>query len=105
MNFNLNLFENIRNNLMEAGHHVLTTGIHAEAGTFEANSTGKTVKFDADFNQIPVVVSGVTTENEPDAVTGRLSNITLNGFDIMLQEEESHKNGHYADETLLSYIA
>ena len=90
--------------VMEAGHHVLPTGIHVEAGTIESNSTGKTVNFDAGFNQIPVVVSGVTTENELDAVTGRLNEVTLNGFDIMLQEQESHKNGHYADETV-SYIA
>ena len=90
--------------VMEAGHHVLPTGIHVEAGTIESNSTGKTVNFDAGFNQIPVVVSGVTTENELDAVTGRLNEVTLNGFDIMLQEEESHKNGHYANETV-SYIA
>ena len=97
-------YETVGYMVMEAGHHVLPTGIHVEAGTIESNSTGKTVNFDAGFNQIPVVVSGVTTENELDAVTGRLNEVTLNGFDIMLQEEESHKNGHYADETV-SYIA
>ena len=97
-------YETVGYMVMEAGHHVLNTGIHVEAGTFEANSAVKTVNFDAGFNQLPVLVAGVTTESEPDAVTGRLSNITLNGFDIMLQEQESSKNGHYADETV-SYIA
>ena len=97
-------YETVGYMVMEAGHHVLTTGIHVEAGTFESNSTRKTANFEAAFKQIPVLVSGVTTENETDAVVGRLSNITLNGFDIKLQEEESHKTGHYADETV-SYIA
>ncbi len=97
-------YETVGYMVMEAGHHVLTTGIHVEAGTIESNSVRKTVNFNATFNQIPVLVSGVTTENETDAVTGRLDDVTLNGFDSMLQEEESHKNGHYADETV-SYIA
>ena len=97
-------YESVGYMVMEAGHHVLNTGIHVEAGTFESNSTRKTANFEAAFNQIPVLVSGVITENELDAVTGRLSNITLNGFDVMLQEQESSKSGHYADETV-SYIA
>ena len=97
-------YETVGYMVMEAGHHVLNTGIHVEAGTFESNSTRKTANFEAAFNQIPVLVSGVITENELDAVTGRLSNITLNGFDVMLQEQESSKSGHYADETV-SYIA
>jgi len=37
-------------------------------------------------------------------VVGRLSNITLTEFDIRLQEEETHKTGHYTDETV-TYIA
>ena len=90
--------------VMEAGHHVLSTGIHVEAGTFEANSSGTTVYFNEAFNQVPVVASAVTTENETDAVVGRLSNITLDGFDMLLQEEESHISGHYTDE-MVSYIA
>jgi len=97
-------YETVGYMVMEAGHHVLANGIHVEAGTFESNSTKKTVNFEGAFNQIPVVVSGVTTENELDAVTGRLSNITLDTYDIILQEEESHKSEHYTDETI-SYIA
>ena len=97
-------YETVGYVVMEAGHHVLPTGIHVEAGTFESNSVKRTKNFDAAFNQIPVLVSGVTTENDANAVTARMSNITLNGFDILLQEQESDKNGHYADETI-SYIA
>ena len=98
------VYETVGYVVMEAGHHVLPTGIHVEAGTFESNSVKRTKNFDAPFNQIPVLVSGVTTENDANAVTGRLSNITLNGFDILLQEQESHKNGRYAAEAI-SYIA
>ena len=97
-------YETVGYLVMEAGHHVLPTGIHVEAGTFEANSSGTTAYFSEAFNQLPVVVSGVTTENETDAVVGRISNTTLDGFDMVLQEEESHISGHYTDETI-SYIA
>ena len=90
--------------VIEAGHHVLPKGIHVEAGKFEANSSGTTVYFSETFNQMPVVVSAVTTENETDAIVGRLSNITLDGFNALLQEEESHKTAHYSYETV-NYIA
>jgi hypothetical protein len=97
-------YETVGYMVMEAGHHVLPNGIHVEAGTFESSSTGTTVNFEGIFNQVPVVISGVTTENEIDAVTGRLSNITLNTFDIRLQEQETDKWEHLTDETV-SYIA
>ncbi len=90
--------------VMESGRYVLPNGINVEAGTFESNRKKKIVNFNGAFNQIPVVVSGVTTENQPNAVTGRLSNISLNAFDIVLQEQEADKRGHYTDETI-SFIA
>ena len=98
------LYETVGYMVMEAGHHVLPNGIHVEAGTFESSRTKKTVSFEGEFNQIPVVISGVITENELDAVTGRLSNISLNAFDIVLQEQEANKYGHYTVEKV-SYIA
>ena len=97
-------YETVGYLVMEAGHHVLPTGIHVEAGTFEANSSDKIVYFSEAFNQLPVVVSAVTTENEKDAVVGRISNITLNNFYMVLQEQESHISEHYTDETV-AYIA
>src|SRR6056297_2120844 len=95
--------ESVGYTVVEAGRHELPNGIHVEAGTFETNGT-QTVNFDGAFNQIPVVVCGVTTENDLYAVTGRIYNISLNGFDFDLQEQELHQNGHSAVENI-SYIA
>ncbi|MFW6100309.1 MAG: fibronectin type III domain-containing protein [Bacteroidota bacterium] len=88
---------------MEAGRHELPSGIQVEAGTFETNKT-ITVNFTKPFNHIPVVVCSVTSENELDAVTGRIYNIGLNRFDFELQEQQANKKGHYTPETI-SFIA
>ena len=89
--------------VMEAGRYELPNGINIEAGTFEARSP-QFVGFDRPFNQQPVVVSSVTTVNDPYAVTGRLHNITINGFNLDFQEQEVHKNSHNSAESI-SYIA
>jgi len=96
-------FEMVSYIVMEEGRHELPNGIQVEAGTFEENKK-RTVSFDQAFNQIPVVMSGVTTENEADAVTCRNYNISLNSFNVALQEQEINKYKHAADETI-SYIA
>jgi len=89
--------------VMEAGRYELPNGINVEAGTFEA-SNAQFVGFDRPFHQEPVVVSSVTTVNDLYAVTGRLHNITINGFNLDLQEQEVHKNSHNSIESI-SYIA
>jgi hypothetical protein len=98
------LYETVSYMVMEAGRHVLPNGINVEAGTFKANSRKKTVTFKKTFNQIPVVISGVTTENERDAVTGRISDISSGTFNFLLQEQELYKTRHYTYESI-SYIA
>ena len=95
--------ETISYMVMEAGHHELPGGIQVEASTFETSST-KNISFTQVFNQIPVVLSGVSTENDLYAVTGRLYNINKSGFDFSLQEQEAYKDGHKTMETM-SYIA
>jgi hypothetical protein len=89
---------------VEAGRHELPNGIQMEAGDFETNST-IAVSFSKPFNHKPVVVCSVTSENEFDAVTGRIYNVTKDGFEFELQEQEANKKeGHYTPETV-SFIA
>ena len=88
---------------VEAGRHELPNGTFMEAGTFETNSIIN-VDFSDSFNQKPVVICTVTTENEMDAVTGRIYNITKDGFDFELQEQQGNEDGHNALETI-SFIA
>ncbi len=97
------VFEEASYMVMEAGRHELSTGINVEAGTFETNETAS-VSFETSFSRLPVVISGVTSENDLYAVTGRLYNISKDGFDFSLQEQEKHKNSHKCIETI-SYIA
>ncbi|RJP41174.1 MAG: DNRLRE domain-containing protein [Desulfobacteraceae bacterium] len=97
-------YETVGYMVMEAGSYELPNGIKVEAGTFEARSL-ETANFDQTFNQIPVVISGVTTENAAKAVTGRIFNVSLNAFEFELQNQESFgRSSHEADETI-SYIA
>ncbi|MBA2883027.1 hypothetical protein HNR65_003384 [Desulfosalsimonas propionicica] len=95
--------ENASYLVVEAGRHELPNGIQMEAATFETNST-QNVSFSRPFNQKPVVICSVTTENERTAVTGRIHNITKDRFDFDLQQQEANKDGHNALETI-SFIA
>ncbi len=96
-------FETVSYMVMEKGTHELPNGIQVAAGFFEAKRW-KRVTFNQLFNQIPIVVSGVTTENEVDAVTGRVFRISPEGFVFFLQEQESTMKEHFVNETI-SYIA
>ena len=96
-------FETVSYIIMEAGRHTLSGGIQVEAGFFEAKSIAS-VTFEQAFNQIPVVISSVTTENEVDAVTCRNYNVSSTAFEFALQEQEKNKYRHYAYETI-GYIA
>ena len=95
--------ESISYSTMEAGWHELPNSIDFEARTFETSSK-KAMSFQSAFNHPPVLVCGITTEYELDAVTIRIYNISNNGFDFELQEQETDKYGHKSIETI-SYIA
>ena len=76
---------------METGKHKLPNGIYVEAGIFKTSGT-KDISFPGAFNQPPALVCcGITTENELDAVSNRIYNISNNGFDFELQEQETDK--------------
>ncbi len=90
---------------MERGSYTLADGTMVEAGRFETDSAKKfeVVTFDQPFRMSPVVITGVTTLNEADAVTTRLRNITSTGFDFRMQEQELNAQKHAAE--TICYIA
>ncbi len=88
--------------VMEAGHFQLADGTHVEAGCFNTHRSAE-VNFKQRFGTAPVVTSSVTTENGPQAVTGRLSNIDTQGFSCHLQEQEASDQSHAQEG--MSYIA
>jgi hypothetical protein len=90
---------------MERGSYTLADGTMIEAGRFETDSAKKfeTISFDKPFQLVPVVITAVASVNEVDTVTTRLRNITTNGFEFRMQEQELNAPKH-ALETV-SYIA
>lgn len=91
--------------VLERGSYVLADGTLVQADRFDMSLTPTfaPVAFAHPFTLVPVVLTAVTSVNEPDAVTGRVRNITLQGFEFRLQEEEGNVQDH-ALETV-AYIA
>ncbi len=89
--------------VMEEGVYVLDDGTRIEAGTIAGTNAFQTVAFTDAFAVPPIVISSISTVNDPVAVTGRVNDITINGFDYAMQEQEANTQDHL-DETV-SYIA
>ncbi|MCH2209087.1 MAG: InlB B-repeat-containing protein, partial [Lentisphaerales bacterium] len=88
----------------EKGRYTLAGGQEIEVGAFAQTNTGySTISFDSPFVTEPVVFTTVLTENELDAVTTRIRNISLSSFQNKMQEQESNSSSH-ASETI-AYIA
>ena len=91
--------------VMERGGYTLADGIRVEAGTFETSTTSSfgAVSFSQSFEKVPVVITAVSSFNETNAITGRLRNITTQGFEFRRQGQELTP-GVYGTQTI-SYIA
>ena len=91
--------------VMERGGYTLADGIRVEAGTFETSTTSSfgAVSFSQSFEKVPVVITAVSSFNETNAITGRLRNITPQGFEFRRQGQELTP-GVYGTQTI-SYIA
>lgn len=97
-------YENVSYIVMEKGTYILPGDIMVEAGIFKADANQFQFKsFEGSFLQTPVVIASTISENEFDAVTGRISNVDIDGFDFCLQEQETTKNQHMVE--TISYIA
>ncbi|MBU4262778.1 MAG: cadherin-like domain-containing protein [Proteobacteria bacterium] len=90
---------------MERGSFTLDNGSQVEAGTFDHQSGGypMTVSFAGEFPIPPVVATAVVTNQEIDAVVGRVSNVTAFGFDYEMQEQEANLPEHGVEK--IAYIA
>ncbi len=82
--------------VMEKGKYILDDGTRICAQTFTStgNSEARSVVFSQVFTELPVVVAAVNTENDTAAVTGRIHDLDLYGFDYTLQEEEASDQEH-----------
>ena len=91
--------------VMEKGNFTLDDGTQIEAGRFNTNKTGRfgEFNFSQDFQDPPVVLAGVSSFNESDSVTGRLRNISNQGFEFCMQEQELNPKEHLTE--TVDYIA
>ncbi len=99
------VFEKVSYLVMESGHYTLPDGTRIEAGTTTAHApsehTGRSFK--QRFNKTPVLITSVSSFNESDTVVVRNSDITINGFNLTLQEQEANRQEHGKES--VSYIA
>jgi PKD repeat protein len=91
--------------VMERGIHFLGDGTQVEAGSFMTNLTSSfgNFSFSQSFRVEPVVVAAVASFNEGDAVTDRLRNITTEGFEFHMQEQDANVQSHNVE--TIHYIA
>ena len=89
--------------VMEKGVYTLPGGIKIEAGSFTGATRFKKTSLQQPYDLIPVILTQVVTENEADAVTGRIQKVRLSSFEYKLQEMEKTKRNHKAE--TIDYIA
>ncbi len=90
---------------IERGTYTLPDGTLVEADRFETDKTKTfdSVHFIQNFHKIPVVITAISSSNENDTVTGRLRNITTQGFEYCMQEQELNAKTHQIE--TIDYIA
>ncbi|MCK9294853.1 MAG: Ig-like domain-containing protein [Desulfobulbaceae bacterium] len=90
---------------MERGSFTLDNGSMVEAGAFDHQSSDYplAVSFAREFTIPPVVATSIVTNQETDAVVGRISNVSASGFDYEMQEQEANLPEHGVEQ--IAYIA
>ncbi|MHA3980506.1 H-type lectin domain-containing protein [Halovulum sp. GXIMD14794] len=85
----------------EEGTWALDDGTVVQAGSLGlaagATNTFHSVTFDQAFDEAPVVMAQLQTQNGTDWTIVRVDNVTTTGFDFMLQEEEAADRLHEAE--------
>lgn len=89
--------------VLEAGVHEISDNTFIEVGTVETDHNFASVRFSRSFQEGPVVVAQCQTFNGTHEIVTRLRNVTADGAEIRLQEEEGRDEVH-TDETV-GYIS
>lgn len=88
---------------IEKGTYTLDDGSKVEAGTITGSTTFEQILLEQSYSKTPVILTQVISENETDAVTGRVSNVNQDSFAFKLQEMEATKRPQASEQ--VSYIA
>ena len=89
----------------ERGSYTLPDGTQVEADNVNMNAASAfgAIGFQQAFDVAPVVLTAVTSVNEADAVTTRVQNVTAQGFEARMQEQEGNVQMHVAEQ--MAYLA
>ena len=91
--------------VFEAGIHRLRDGTIIEARNSAVNHLWTNIEFTGDKgSETPLVFSQVASDNGPSTVTTRQQNITTDGFEVRVQEEEASATQPHLFESI-SWIA
>jgi len=89
--------------VMEEGTYTLDNGSKIEAGNFTGRRGWHQIPLQQLYDYTPVILTQVVTDNETDAVTGRIRNINQYSFEFKLQEMQETIREHMPE--TISYIA
>ena len=89
--------------VLNRGINVLDNGKVIEAGSASVTDAFSSVNLSSGFASTPVVITTVASDNDSQAVTSRLRDVTASGFSLRVQEEESNDGTHPAE--TVNYIA
>ncbi|PSP74789.1 hypothetical protein BRC86_04700 [Halobacteriales archaeon QS_3_64_16] len=95
--------ETIHYTVIEAGTYTLASGTTVEAGRVEANHTFTSASFSASLDRTPVVLTESQTRNGGHEIVTRNREVTTDGFDVRIQEEEGRDGGHKTE--AIGYLA
>jgi PKD repeat protein len=88
---------------LEQGQVTLPDGTIIESGVFNGSTSKQTISYKNAFTSAPVVLTTIISENEKDAVVGRLSSVTSTSFSYLFQEQEKTKTNHVTES--VAYVA
>lgn len=88
---------------LEQGQTVLPDGTVIDVGSFNGSTRKQTITFRTPLPAPPVVLTTIISENEKDAVAGRISSVTKTNFAYLLQEQELSNNKHVGES--VAYLA
>ena len=90
--------------VLEEGDWQLSDGTLLEVGEVDTNKVTtngwESLDFDVDFEQTPVILSQVQTNNGNQFVRTRQRQASVDGFRLSMEEEEALKNSCHATETV-----
>ena len=95
--------ENLAYLVFEAGVHELAEGGRVEAGTLTADQRWHDVHFAADFAEAPIALSQSQTRRGAGAIVVRQRDVSPDGLQVRLQEEEASNLAHIDE--IVGYLA